>query len=77
SVYRLLQNNNISSELYSDPNKKLESQIKYATAKNIPYVIIAGPEEQQNRVVNLKNLETREQKTLDFAKLVEVLTHAH
>ena len=73
SVYRLLQNNNISSELYSDPNKKLESQIKYATAKNIPYVIIAGPEEQQNRVVNLKNLETREQKTLDFSKLVETL----
>ena len=77
SIFRLLQKNHIVAELYSDPYKKLEAQIKYAHAKKIPYAVIAGPEEQKNRVVNLKNLETREQQTLDFAKLVEILTHAH
>jgi histidyl-tRNA synthetase len=73
SIFRLLQKNHIVAELYSDPHKKLEAQIKYATAKHIPYVVIAGPEEQKGRVVILKNLKTREQITVDFAKLVEVL----
>lgn len=74
SIFRLLQRNNIAAELYPDPQKKLEGQIKYAIAKKIPYVVIAGTEEQQNRVVNLKNLANREQQTVDFAKLVEILT---
>lgn len=74
SNYRLLQKNYIPVELYADPTKKLETQIKYAIARRISYAIIAGPEEQQNRVVKLKNLTTREQKTLDFAKLVEILS---
>lgn len=77
SIFRLLQKNHIVVELYSDPHKKLEAQIKYATAKHIPYVVIAGPEEQKERVVILKDLKTREQKTVDFAKLVEILTHAY
>ena len=74
STYRLLQKNSIPVELYTDPTKKIETQLKYAIAKRIPYVVIVGPEEQQNRVVKLKNLATREQKTLDFAKLVEILS---
>ncbi|MBP6994490.1 histidine--tRNA ligase [Candidatus Woesebacteria bacterium] len=74
SVCRLLQKNNIPTELYSDPSRKLESQIKYATAKKIPFIIVAGPEEQQKRVVNLKNLETRGQETVALSRLIDLLT---
>lgn len=74
SICRLLQKNNVPTELYSDPSKKLESQIKYASAKKIPYLIVAGPQEQQKRVVNLKNLETREQETVELSRLIDLLT---
>jgi histidyl-tRNA synthetase len=74
SIFRLLQKNNISVELYSDPSRKIEAQIKYAVAKKIPYVIIAGPDEQKNRLVTVKNLATREQNSVDFSKLLGMLT---
>lgn len=74
SIFRLLQKNNISVELYSDPSRKIEAQIKYAVAKKIPFVIIAGPDEQKNRLVTVKNLATREQNSVDFSKLLGMLT---
>ncbi len=77
STYRLLLKNSVAVEMYSDPTKKLETQIKYAVTKRIPYAIIAGPEEERSRVVKIKNLATREQKTVDFAKLVEILSESN
>ena len=73
SIFRLLQKNNIAVELYSDPSKKIETQIKYAVAKKIPYVVIAGPDEQEKRIVHLKNTQTRIQNALDFPTLIETL----
>jgi len=74
SIFRLLQKNNISVELYSDPTRKIEAQIKYALAKKISYIIIAGPDEQKNRFVTVKNLATREQESVDFSKLLGLFT---
>jgi len=41
----LLRKNNISCEIYLDEEKSLEKQLKYADKKNIPYVLIVGPDE--------------------------------
>ncbi len=67
----LLRNNGISTELYLDENAKLEKQLKYADQKGIPYAIIIGPNEVTNNQVTLRNLQTREQKTVVLQKLLQ------
>ncbi|MBI2431232.1 MAG: histidine--tRNA ligase [Candidatus Levybacteria bacterium] len=59
-----LRSNNINIELYLDENSSLEKQLKYADQKGIPYAVIIGPEEAKNNSVTVKNLKTREQKTI-------------
>ena len=59
-----LRANNINTELYLDENAKIEKQLKYADQKGIPYVVIIGPQEVENNTVALKNMKTREQKTI-------------
>ena len=59
-----LRSNNIATELYLDENAKMEKQLKYADQKGIPYVLIIGPNEAKNNTVTLKNMKTREQKTI-------------
>ncbi len=57
----------IPTELYLDPEAKMEKQLKYADQKGIPFAILIGPEEAEKGMVTIKNLKTREQKqaTLD------------
>lgn len=64
----------IPTELYLDETAKMEKQLKFALAKNIPYLAIIGPEETEKNMVTLKNLKTREQKTLSVEELIEVLS---
>lgn len=62
--------NRVNCELYPDPNIKLDKQLKYADKKGIPYVVIAGPDEIKSKMVTIKNLVTREQKTVSEQELV-------
>lgn len=71
---KLLRNQGINIDLYSDPNDKLDKQLKYADKKGIPFIVILGPEELKNNTVVLKNLRTREQKSVEINKLIEMLT---
>ena len=70
---KFLRENNINTELYPDENTKLEKQLKYADKKGIPYVIIIGQEEVDKNVVVLKNMQTKEQKTLTINKVCKLL----
>ena len=63
----------INCELYSDSNVKIEKQLKYADVKQIPFVIIQGPDEVENNVVILKNLQTREQMTMPLEEAIAEL----
>jgi histidyl-tRNA synthetase len=65
----------VNTELYPDPSDKLEKQLKYADKKGIPYAIVIGQDELDKKVVNLKNLATREQKTLPLDEAVKVLSN--
>lgn len=68
-ITNLLRSKNINTEIYLDANTKMEKQLKYADQKNIPYVVIVGPEEMGKKVVTLKNMKTREQKQLTLDQL--------
>ncbi|MBI2196935.1 histidine--tRNA ligase [Candidatus Daviesbacteria bacterium] len=59
-----LRSNNINTELWLDPETKLEKQLKYADQKGIPYVVIIGPEEAESNKVTLKNLASQTQDKL-------------
>ena len=59
-----LRSAKVLAELYLDENAKMEKQLKYADKKQIPYVIIIGPDEASKNLVTLKNMKTREQKTI-------------
>lgn len=59
-----LRENNVKTEVYLDPAAKIDKQLKYADRKAVPYIIIIGPVEAEENKVVLKNMITREQKTL-------------
>lgn len=61
----LLRQRGINVELYEDSEAKLDKQLKYADKKQIPWVIIIGPDEAKEGRVVLKNLRTGEQETVE------------
>lgn len=68
-----LRLNKLATELYLDDDAKMEKQLKYADQKQIPYVIIIGPEEAENNTLTLKTMLTRQQQTLSFEELLTKL----
>ncbi len=58
----------VGVELYPDDRTKLEKQLKYASAKGIPYVAILGPEEIAKNQVTVKNMSTGEQKIVSASE---------
>ncbi|HWY78952.1 MAG TPA: histidine--tRNA ligase [Candidatus Sulfotelmatobacter sp.] len=68
-----LRNENTNTELYLGEIKEknsLEKQLKYANQKQIPYVVIIGPEEAAKNIVTLKNLQTREQHQMTLENVI-------
>lgn len=69
----VLRSAKVKTELYLDENASLEKQLKYADQKGIPYCVIIGPDEVKNGTVTLRNMQTREQKTIFQGKLIDEL----
>ncbi len=72
TVTKRLRDNGISVDLYPTVDK-LDKQLKYADKKDIPYVIIQGPEEQKKNVVTLKNMKTKEQDKMTVEQVIAKL----
>lgn len=72
-ICEILSKENINQELYIDPNAKMEKQLKYADKKQIPFAVIIGPDEAKNNTVTVKDLKTRNQKTVPVDQLVSLL----
>ena len=75
SAYPLLQQlrqKNIASEIYHEP-AKFDKQFKYAEKKNIPFIIIVGSKELQQKSVQVKDLRSGEQKSIPFENLSDFL----
>lgn len=73
STVKILRENGINAELFPDPEVKLEKQIKFAVKKEIPYLVIVGPDEAAAENVTLKNLSTATQETLALSQLPDKL----
>jgi len=69
----LRSSNGINTDLYPNPNAKLDKQFKYADKKGIPYVVIIGPEEVKNKTVTVKNMKACSQKTVSLKELQKEL----
>ncbi len=69
----LLRKNGINAELWLDSDSKMEKQLKYADKKQIPYVIIIGEKEASKNLITLRNMKTREQKTISLKEVIAKL----
>lgn len=66
----ILRNKNIATEIYPKIDK-LPKQLKYADKKNIPFVIIIGPNEIKQNKLSLKNLRSGTQETINLDTGIE------
>lgn len=64
-----LRQANIKTEVYPAFDN-LKKQFKTADQKQIPYVVIIGPEEKAKKIVTLKSLQTGKQKKLKVSELI-------
>jgi histidyl-tRNA synthetase len=75
AAYGLLQglrSAGISGELFHE-NAKMDKQFKYAERKGIPYVVIIGSREVEQKVAVVKERATGKQETVPFDKLASYL----
>lgn len=63
----------ISSSLYLE-ERPVEKQLKYANQKNIPFVVLLGPDEVKQNKLALKNMKDGKQKLLTLAEATKVIT---
>jgi histidyl-tRNA synthetase len=69
-LLNLLRDNNIPSTYYFAPDK-LGKQITYADNLGIEYIAIIGENEAKENKITLKNLKTKEQKTINNEQLIK------
>jgi histidyl-tRNA synthetase len=67
-----LRNAGIAAELYPDP-AKMKKQMNYANKRQIPFVVLAGPEEMKSDLYGLKNMVSGDQEKVSLEKLIELL----
>jgi len=67
-----LRNKNIRCEIYHEQSK-MDKQFKYAEKKNIPYAIIIGNRELENKTCAVKNLNSGEQQVISLDELVNFI----
>lgn len=75
AAYRLMQlvrKKGIAAEIYHEP-AKFDKQFKYADKKNIPYIVIIGSKELEQKTGLVKDLRSGEQKPVPFANLPDFL----
>lgn len=71
TAYRLmhrLRNKGVSAEIYHDKSK-MDKQFRYADKKQIPYVVITGSKEIEEKAVIIKNLKTGQQSKVPFGEI--------
>lgn len=71
-IMQQLRNSGIACELYHEASK-ISKQFTYAEKKNIPFVIIIGSKEMEERNCAVKNLATSNQEIVAFEKLADYL----
>ena len=65
----MVRTRGIRAEIYPDA-AKMKKQMSYANAKQIPYVVLAGENEMNEKKLTLKNMDTGEQQMLTIDELI-------
>jgi|WetSurSiteA1Bulk_404760.scaffolds.fasta_scaffold00907_5 histidyl-tRNA synthetase len=73
SVAGKLRSFNINTELFVSDETPLDKQLKYADKKNVPFVIILGPDEAKENLITLKNLKTKSQEKITLDEVIAKL----
>ena len=73
-IMQKLRSCGIACELYHE-TAKINKQFTYAEKKNIPFVIIIGSKEIEEKNCSVKNLATGEQEVVPFEKLAGYFTN--
>ena len=60
------------AELYPEP-LKLKKQMKYANARNVPFVALVGQEEMESNSLTLKEMGTGKQESFNLQQLINKL----
>lgn len=66
---QMLRSMGIVSDLYPDP-VKMQKQMKYANARNVPHVMVIGSEEMKSGTYSIKNMVTGAQEKLGMEEIV-------
>jgi hypothetical protein len=74
-ITRRLRESGINTELYMSKGK-LAKQMKYASRKGIPLVIIAGTEEEKQGIVTLREMDNGNQTSVKFDLIVQAVQDA-
>ena len=69
----MVRTRGIRAEIYPDA-AKMKKQMAYANAKQIPYVVLAGENEMNEKKLTLKNMDTGEQQMLTIDELINKVT---
>ncbi len=72
SVANQLRESSIATEVYPDVTK-LKKQLDYANKKEIPFVIVIGPDEKESGVLTLKDMKKGEQEKLSVDQIIRKL----
>ncbi len=72
-IVKNLREKNIPTEIYLQAWAKFKKQFKYADNKKIPFVVIFGEDEKEKWIVQIKKLETWEQKEAKIAEIAEII----
>ena len=67
-----MRKSGISAELYPD-EAKMKKQMAHANKRDIPFVILAGPEEIKKEKYTLKNMKSGEQFEVSLEELKKKL----
>ena len=72
ALARELRTAGVRVDVYPEADK-LGKQLKYASARGVPFVLVAGPDERARGEVALKDMRSGEQRTLSRAAVVATL----
>lgn len=67
-----LRSNKIIAEIYPD-SAKMKKQMAYANKRKIPFVILAGTSEMDNKIFTVKDMQSGTQKEVNLEELKEFL----
>ncbi|HRN70313.1 MAG TPA: histidine--tRNA ligase [Candidatus Woesebacteria bacterium] len=73
NITTALRETGVNTELFLDPKKDLDKQLKYANKKGIRFVLIIGEEEIKKNTIKLKDMKTGDQEEKDLQTILNLI----